>query len=260
MKVFFVKAAQAEPIRLPFENMAMAGNWLRPLAVAIAAALTALLHGLLFVWYLDRPVPPVVTEAAPLPMIDIALAAPNPGAPAKTLPPPEPPKPELKPPEKKQRPKAKPKPVAKPKVPSEIKKKLVKPETKPEATAQPPAPAASQPVPATPAPAAQTQSKAQTSPAVKDSPAHANADYLNNPKPDYPRMARQRHWEGRVVLRVYVTADGRCGDLSVYRSSGHDVLDEAAVDAVRQWRFVPGRHGDNPVASWVNVPIEFALE
>ena len=63
-----------------------------------------------------------------------------------------------------------------------------------------------------------------------------------------------------MVLRVFVTADGHCGDLSVQRSSGHEALDEAAMDAVKQWRFVPGKHGDSAVASWVNVPIEFSLE
>ena len=259
MKVFFVKASQPEPTRLPFAYIGMLINWQRPLVVAITAALTALLHGLLLIWYLNRPAPPTVTEAIPLPMIDIALAAPNASAPAKTESPPEPPKPTPKPPEKKAKPKAKPKPVVKPKAKSEIKKKIVQPETKPEEM-PPSAPVASQTAPVAPAPAAPAQSKAQTSPAVKDIPAHANAGYLNNPKPDYPRMARQRHWEGRVVLRVFVTADGRCGDLSISRSSGHESLDEAAMDAVRQWRFVPGKHGDTAVASWVNVPIEFSLE
>lgn len=261
MNVFFVKVTEPEPIHLPFVNMDMGMTWLRPLAVAVTAVLTVLLHGMLLIWYLNRPAAPVVTEAVPLPMIDIALAAPN-AAPAKTETPIEPPKPTPKPPEKKAPPKAKPKPVVKPKAKSEIKKKITQPATKAAETPPPsvanqvtPAPPAPAPVPATPA-----RSKAPSSPVAKDIPAHANAGYLNNPKPDYPRMARQRHWEGRVVLRVFVTADGRCGDLSVYRSSGHEILDEAAADAVRQWRFVPGKHGDTAVASWVNVPIEFALE
>lgn len=257
MNVFFVKTTTDEPLNLPFYQMATIPNWQRPLAVAFVAVLTALLHGLLLVWYLNRPAPPVVTEAIPLPMIDIALAAPA-SAPAKPVTPPEPPKPVIKPAEKK----AKPKPVVKPKAKSEIKKKIVKPETKQKETPPPAAPALTQPAPVAPAPthSAPTESKTQSTPIAKDVPANANAAYLNNPKPNYPRMARQRHWEGRVVLRVFVTADGHCGDLSVQRSSGHDALDEAAMDAVRQWRFVPGKHGDSAVASWVNVPIEFSLE
>jgi protein TonB len=257
MNVFFVKATADEPLNLPFYQMAIAPHWQRPLAVAIVAVLTALLHGLLLVWYLNRPAPPVVTEAMSLPMIDIALAAPA-SVSAKAVTPPAPPKPIIKPPEKQ----TKPKPAVKPKAKSEIKKKIVKPETKQKETPPPAAPALSQPAPVTPAPArsAPTESKTQSTPVAKDVPANANAAYLNNPKPNYPRMARQRHWEGRVVLRVFVTADGHCGDLSVQRSSGHEALDEAAMDAVRQWRFVPGKHGDTAVASWVNVPIEFALE
>ncbi|MDD5275178.1 MAG: energy transducer TonB [Methylovulum sp.] len=258
MKVFFVKPAQPEPARLPFENLVMSEDWGRPFVVAVAAALTAVLHGVLLIWYLNRPAPPPVIEAIPLPMIDIALAAPNVSAPAETVTPPAPPKPKSKP--LAEKPKAKPKAKLKPKAKSEIKKKYVKPEIKPAETTPQEAVSTSQPAPVAPAPAVQTPSKAPTSPMAKDSPANANADYLNNPKPDYPRMARQRHWEGRVVLRVYVTADGRCGELSVQRSSGHEVLDESALKAVRQWRFVPGKHGDATVASWVNVPIEFALE
>lgn len=256
MKVFFVKPAQPDPTRLPFENIAMTLNWRRLFAVAVTAALTALLHGVLLIWYLNRPAPAALTEAIPLPMIDIALASPNTDMPAKT----EPPKPEVKLPEQKPKPKLKPKPVKKPKVKSEIKKPQIKPETRPVETAQAAVSPLSRPAPVTPAATSQADSHPQHNAVANDTPAHADANYLNNPKPAYPRIARQRHWEGRLVLRVYVTADGRCGDLSVYRSSGHESLDESALAAVRQWRFMPGKHGDAAIASWVNVPIEFTLE
>jgi len=266
MKFFFVKPAQPDYSRLPFDDIAVPVNWRRPLMVAITAGLTALLHGVVFIWYLNRPAPPAITEAVPLPSIDIALAAPNAGVPDKPVAPPSPPKPVVQPkPENKPKPKpkVKPKPV-KQKAKSEIKKPVVKPETKPVETAPavpqqavaPPSP----PAAVTPPANAQANRHAQRSPVGSDTPAHANADYLSNPKPAYPRIARQRHWEGRVVLRVFVTADGRCGDLSVYRGSGHDALDESAIAAVRNWRFVPGKRGGVAVASWVNVPIEFALE
>lgn len=249
MKAFFVEGAQPEYVRLPFEKLMLSANWSRPLAVAAVAALAALLHGVLFLWYLNRPTPPPVTEAVALPMIDIALAAPKSDAPAET---PPPPKPVSKPPEKKQ-----PKPK-KPKVKSEIKKPAVKPDKRPQEsprqTAAPPMP------PVQPAPAVRSGDSPQRSAIVSDTPAYADANYLHNPKPVYPRIARQRHWKGRVVLRVLVSAGGRCSELSVYRSSGHDILDEAAMEAVREWQFVPGKHGDTPVASAVHVPIEFTLE
>lgn len=259
MKFFFVKPAQPDYAHLPFEDIAVPVNWQRSLVVAITAALTALLHGVVLTWYLNRPAPEAVTEAIPLPSIDIALAAPNAGVPDKALAPPMPPKPAVKPPEKKIKPKVKPKPKP---VKQTKAKPVAKPEPKPVETEQQsvsPAPV-SQPAPIAPAATAHANSHAQRSPVGSDTPAHANANYLNNPKPAYPRIARQRHWEGRVVLRVFVTADGRCGDLSVYRSSGHDTLDESAMAAVRNWRFVPGKRGGTAVASWVNVPIEFALE
>ncbi|MGH8550001.1 MAG: energy transducer TonB [Methylococcales bacterium] len=82
---------------------------------------------------------------------------------------------------------------------------------------------------------------------------------MNNPKPVYPPIARRRYWEGLVLLRVFVTAQGHCGKVSVNRSSGHEVLDEATLEAVSRWRFVPSKRGELAQASWVTVPIEFEL-
>ncbi|WP_156302684.1 energy transducer TonB, partial [Methylogaea oryzae] len=85
------------------------------------------------------------------------------------------------------------------------------------------------------------------------------ASYLNNPAPKYPMLAKERHWEGLVVLKVQVLADGSSGGVSVEQSSGHDVLDEAAAEAARHWRFVPAKRGEDNVTSVVLVPIEFKL-
>lgn len=262
MILFFVEPTPQSSPRPPLALSAKPLDWRRSAAVALAAAVTALLHGVVVVWYLQHPEPERVVAAVPLPMIDIALAAPSSSSPVPTPPvtPPQPPKPE--PPKAQPKPKAKPKPVKKPKRPSEIKKPQVVKEP------SPPSPAAAQPVVAPISPPAITppvtgshpDSDARQSQRSQITAASANADYLNNPKPNYPRLARQRYWQGRVVLRVLVTAEGRCGELSVYRSSGHELLDEAALAAVRQWRFVPGKQGDMAVASWVNVPIEFELD
>jgi protein TonB len=86
-----------------------------------------------------------------------------------------------------------------------------------------------------------------------------NAAYLHNPRPDYPEMAKRRQWEGKVILRVQVLASGRAGQVTIAGSSGHEILDEAALEAVRNWHFVPARRGDQPVDSVVNVPINFNL-
>lgn len=87
------------------------------------------------------------------------------------------------------------------------------------------------------------------------------AGYLHNPRPEYPALAKHRQLEGRVVLRIKVLADGRIGEASVHASSGHTLLDEAALEQVRSsWRFKPAMRGGKPVESWVNAPINFKLE
>jgi protein TonB len=85
------------------------------------------------------------------------------------------------------------------------------------------------------------------------------AAYLHNPKPEYPPMAKRREWEGRVILKVRVLASGTAGEVSIATSSGHDILDESALEAVKHWRFIPAKRGGQPVDSWVNVPLNFSL-
>ena len=81
-----------------------------------------------------------------------------------------------------------------------------------------------------------------------------------NPPPRYPRRARRRGWEGAVLLDVQVTAEGMVDTISVTHSSGHAVLDRAAVEAVGRWRFSPARVGGLALVSAVRVPVIFRLE
>lgn len=87
-----------------------------------------------------------------------------------------------------------------------------------------------------------------------------NADYLNNPAPVYPDSARRQGEQGRVLLRVLVDAAGSVQQTVLRKSSGFAALDQAALDAVKNWRFVPARRGVEAVAAWVVVPISFSLE
>jgi protein TonB len=87
-----------------------------------------------------------------------------------------------------------------------------------------------------------------------------DANYLRNPAPAYPRLARKLGEQGRVVLRVLVNADGIANEVQVQTTSGHARLDDAARDTVRSWKFVPARRGDQAVAAWVLIPISFRLE
>jgi protein TonB len=61
------------------------------------------------------------------------------------------------------------------------------------------------------------------------------------------------------LLRVLVDVDGRCEIVQIDSSSGSALLDQAASDAVKRWRFSPARDGEKAVPSWVKVPIEFRL-
>jgi protein TonB len=79
------------------------------------------------------------------------------------------------------------------------------------------------------------------------------------PKPKYPDTARRDGKEGRVLLRVLVNEEGRSVSVEVNRSSGIEALDQAAVEAIKHWRFAPARVGEKPVDSWVRIPIDFRL-
>lgn len=87
-----------------------------------------------------------------------------------------------------------------------------------------------------------------------------DAAYLQNPPPVYPPLARRIGEQGRILLRVLVTQEGAAERVELRTSSGSARLDNAALDTVKRWRFVPARQGDRPVAAWVVVPISFSLE
>ncbi len=232
---------------------------------------TLLMHGAAaYVLFAHRPVAPAVVPPAPI-MVRFVT-------------PPEPPKPQpVTPP--------KPEPVAAkaaqpPKPKRSVKqpppKVVARPEPKPEpepalprvappvinAAPQTPAtasvPAVAEPsIPAREAPFAEVVAKAAplappAPPAVI--PPTYNADYLQNPAPRYPPLARRMRQQGKVLLRVLVNAGGTAAKIEVRQSSGSEMLDEAALDAVKRWRFVPARQGSDPVAAWVIVPITFTLQ
>jgi len=88
----------------------------------------------------------------------------------------------------------------------------------------------------------------------------ARVAYGVNPLPPYPASARRMGMEGVVLLEVIVAPDGSAREVRVLRSSGHAMLDEAAVSTVRaQWRFIPARRDGVPVESRAEVPIRFRL-
>jgi protein TonB len=97
------------------------------------------------------------------------------------------------------------------------------------------------------------------SPPVKGALEEAEPDYLKNPAPVYPQIARDMGWQGVVVLKVLVERDGKAAQVEVERSSGHQMLDESAVKAVKEWQFLPARVGSLTFSSWVKIPVRFIL-
>lgn len=108
---------------------------------------------------------------------------------------------------------------------------VVKEENDPEPENEEEKPAAARPVP----------------PAAKPTPVIGE-----NPPPEYPRRAIRLAIEGRVLIEVAVDAQGKVTGCKVVRSSGHAILDRAALKAVRSWRFLNG-------PGVVCVPVSFVL-
>jgi protein TonB len=82
---------------------------------------------------------------------------------------------------------------------------------------------------------------------------------IRNTPPIYPETARRAGWEGRVTVRVEVSADGLPMSVALQKSSGYGVLDQAALRAVKSWRFQPRTMGGVAMAGTVDIPVNFTL-
>ncbi len=94
-------------------------------------------------------------------------------------------------------------------------------------------------------------------PVLPLTPAHVDPNYLHRPNPVYPALSKRLREEGTVLLRVNLDAQGIILDISIEKSSGFQRLDQAAHEAVKQWRFVPAKRGQVAMPSSALVPIEF---
>ena len=211
----------------------------------VSLLLVLLLHGALFVTVSAHPVAskdvgtPHLLQAS---LIVEAPSKPEPPPPKPVEVQPEPPRP--KPPKAVERPK-----------PKRIVAQTPKPA--PAVAAAPPKPPPAPPIPAaTPAVAAPLASEPV---APQPVPPRFDAAYLNNPPPAYPSVSRRLGEEGKVMLRVFVEPNGTPSQVKIQQPSGFPRLDAAALDAVRQWRFVPARQGTDQIGAWVLVPIAFNL-
>ena len=119
-----------------------------------------------------------------------------------------------------------------------------------------PAPVISPPAASPEAPSPAAIAPAAAAPLI---PPNGEAATLHNPAPVYPLEARRRRQQGTVRLRVTVSVEGHVQDIAVARTSGFDLLDQAALKAVRRWTFVPGSRGGVPVEAVGSLAIPFKL-
>lgn len=85
---------------------------------------------------------------------------------------------------------------------------------------------------------------------------------LNKIDPIYPQSARLAGIDGTVILTIQIYENGLPGNISIFRSSGNEELDKAAIVAVKQWRFVPAKDRTNnqPIICYTKMPISFHLK
>lgn len=76
--------------------------------------------------------------------------------------------------------------------------------------------------------------------------------------PNYPEIARKAGIQGMVVVKVLIGLDGSVEDVEVVKS--HPMLDAAAIEAARQFKFKPGKQRDRVVRVWMSIPFNFRLK
>jgi len=84
--------------------------------------------------------------------------------------------------------------------------------------------------------------------------------FVHQPKPEYPLAARQQGWEGTVILRFDLLADGTVGQVEVAKSSGYPILDTAAQDAIKQWTHKPPTRDGSPLTRSTTLNVNFTLD
>jgi protein TonB len=229
---------------------------------AVAAALLLFAH---------RAMLPAAPETPPIPMVFLP-PAPPPAPPAPPVPPPQaepttPPEAQAPPPPLEQpvpaplpevtrappppvqhetRPE-RPRPL--PRVRHTVSRPHPVPREQPTTTAKP------QP-PSPPAPAAIAPSPVASAPVIPPRPL---TEAAGNRPPFYPDRAKRDHEQGRVILRVDVSAEGRAAGVAILRTSGFPDLDQSAAEAVRSWRFIPASRAGQPVSGVAQVPVSFTL-
>lgn len=103
-------------------------------------------------------------------------------------------------------------------------------------------------------------------PVANTGPLIAGAAGVSNPvntlkvEPIYPRLAREAGVQGKVFIQAIVLSDGSVGDAQVLSTNAPGLgFEEAALEAVRQWKYKPGEQGGRPVDVYFNVVVSFVI-
>jgi protein TonB len=80
-------------------------------------------------------------------------------------------------------------------------------------------------------------------------------------EPDYPEIARRSRVESRVILEAVIRSDGTVAEVTVLQCTRPGLgFEEEAIEAIRQWRYEPGRQNGVPVDVYFTVVVEFVLQ
>lgn len=193
------------------------------------------------------------SQSVSINMVAMPKSAPAPTDPVKPSPPQKQVKPEPVPPEA----------AVKPKPQLQATKKTVPVEQAKQAPAAKPAPekvetnTQNEPKPQQTAVKPTTASKGISSqPILVDKPAFVSAPV----QPRYPRVAQKRGIEGTVMYEIWLDEQGNQIQQYLITSSGTEVLDKSALEAIKQWKFSPRILDGVPVAHRVHIPVRFKLE
>jgi len=102
-----------------------------------------------------------------------------------------------------------------------------------------------------------------------EQPLYAGIGGVTNPElisstkvsPRYPEIARKAKVQGMVIMQAVIRKDGTVGDIQILRSPGAKFgFDEAAIAAVKQWRYKPGLQNGKPVDVYFTIEVTFTLQ
>jgi protein TonB len=233
------------PARIASDNAAVTKPSYSLMALVVA------MHVAGFAYLVNsKPTPPVAKPVTPMMVSLVSNPAPEP----EVVPLVEP-QPVIKPTPKpvvKQKPVLKETPMPEPVVEKPV---MSEPVSAPETP-----PVENTPVVEAKAPVVAEAPKVEPQPEPQIEPPKFGAAYLHNPAPAYPSSSRRAGEQGRVLLRVLVAASGNAETVDLEDSSGFEKLDEAAIKAVKKWRFIPAKRSNEAISGYVIVPVKFSLE